>query len=459
MRKYGVLFFLFISLRASGQQCDCEKEFLYVKGFIEQNYAGFKDKQAQMTKARYSEITQKFGALSKETTENCLLVIAQYLDSFKDQHIQVGSRFDATKIDSNYISQRPVFKLSDEKLAALSRSTGKEGIYVFRHDSSYKIAVVKDSTALHDYVGVIIGSRLPHWKKGQLKFEAKRVNDSLYKGVLYMRNHMPKVEYFSFGKNRVSGDWQREGTAWDNTPYTYTPVAAQKLSDKTLYLKIASFSPSNAKNIDSLLKAHEATLASTPNLVLDLRDNGGGSDFTYLPLLPYLYTQPVKGIGVDVLATQSNIDGWKVLLNDDEIPEQNKKSIAGIIANMEQHKGQLVSIVPDYIDSSYKPMAYPKKVVVLINRGCASTTEQFLLYARQSAKVVLVGEPTQGTLDYSNMREAPLPCMPYVLYYATTRSRRLDVGQGIDNVGIQPTVLLPNGKDWIEEARKIAEAH
>ena len=459
MRKFGFLFFLFISLQGYGQNCNCEKEFLYVKGFIEQNYAGFKDKQAQMTKAGYNEMARKFQALSKGATENCLLVIAQYLDSFKDQHIQMGSRFDATKIDTAYIAQRPLVQLSDEKLAALSRSTGKEGIYVFRHDSSYKIAVLKDTTALHDYVGVLMSSKLPHWKKGQLKFEAKRVNDSLFKGVLYMRNHMPKVEYFSFGKDRISGDWLREGTAWENESYTYTPVAARQLSDKTMYLKIANFSPSNAKNIDSILKAHEATLASTPNLVLDLRDNGGGSDFAYMPLLPYIYTHPVKGIGVDVLATESNIAGWKVLLDDNDIPEQNKKAISGIIADMEKHKGQLVNIASDYIDSSYKPTPYPKKVVVLINKGCASTTEQFLLYARQSSKVILAGEPTQGTLDYSNMREAPLSCMPYVLHYATTRSRRLDVGQGIDNVGIQPAITLSNNKDWIEEARKIAEAN
>jgi len=448
---------LFISFSGYSQDCNCEKEFLYVKGFIEQNYAGFKDKQAQITKTAYDEMSRKFQSLSKSATENCLLLIAQYLDSFKDQHIQIGSRFDATKLDSNDISKRPLFKVSNQKLAALSRATGKEGIYVFRHDSSYKIAVIKDSTAVHDYVGVIINSKLPYWKAGQLKFEAKRVNDSLYKGILYMRNHMPKVEYFFFGKNRVGGDWLREGAVWEEANYDYTPVAAQQLSSKTLYLKIASFSPSNAKNIDSLLKAHEAALATTPNLVLDLRDNGGGSYFTYAPLLPYLYTQPVKSIGVDVLATESNINGWKVLLDDPEIPEQNKKSIAGIIANMEKQKGGLVNIVSDYVDSSYQPMPYPKKVVVLMNGGCASTTEQFLLFAKQSNKVILVGEPTQGTLDYSNMREANFSCMPYVLRYATTRSRRLDVGEGIDNVGIQPHILLTKNKNWIEEAQKIAE--
>jgi C-terminal processing protease CtpA/Prc len=110
------------------------------------------------------------------------------------------------------------------------------------------------------------------------------------------------------------------------------------------------------------------------------------------------------------------------------------------------------------VDSSYQPLPNPKKVLILINRGCASTTEQFLLYARQSSKVILAGEPTQGVLDYSNMRDAPFSCMSYVLRYATTRSRRLDVGEGIDNIGIKPQIKLERNGDWIKQARKIIEA-
>lgn len=460
MNKYLFLLFAFISFETYGQYCNCEQEFLYIKGFIEKNYAGFKDKQEQMTDKGYSQIVKKFQNLSKSTTakENCLLIIAQYLDSFKDQHIQISPRFDATKNDTGYINQRTLIPLSEKKLAALSKSKGKEGIYQFRHDSSYKIAVFKDRSALHDYIGVVVDSKLPTWKRGHLKFEAKQINDSVFKGVLYMRNHMPKIEYFDFGKDRIAGDWQREGTAFKKISYNYIPVSGQKLSDKTLYLKISSFSGSNAKNIDSLFKAHAATLSSTPNLIIDLRDNGGGSDFSFTPILPYIYTHPVKGIGVDVLATESNITGWKKVLENKDLPEQNRAAISNMIAEMELNKGKLVNIASDYVDSSYQPLPNPKKVLILINRGCASTTEQFLLYARQSSKVILAGEPTQGVLDYSNMRDAPFSCMSYVLRYATTRSRRLDVGEGIDNIGIKPQIKLERNGDWIKQARKIIEA-
>jgi len=68
-----------------------------------------------------------------------------------------------------------------------------------------------------------------------------------------------------------------------------------------------------------------------------------------------------------------------------------------------------------------------------------------------------MGDNTSGTLDYSNVREAPFLCMPYILCYSTTRSRRLDVGQGIDNIGVKPNIELKPGTDWIEAAVKELE--
>ncbi|HNU87249.1 MAG TPA: S41 family peptidase [Ferruginibacter sp.] len=457
MRFLKLFLLLLLCSNAQAQTCDCEKEFLHIKQFMEHNYAGFGDKLKFIGKKEYDKKAGELQQFSKTAKENCLLIISRYLDIFKDNHIQVSSAFDATKYDSLYISNRPLVNIPAEKIEALRRSTTHEGIYNFNFDSVYTIAVYKDKTPLHDYVGVLIDSKLPHWKRGMLKFEGKLVNDSLMKGILYMRNHMPKVDWFFLGKNSIGGDWQREGTKREKFVSNYQPVASKKLSGKTFYIKISNFNPSNYKLIDSLFKANQETLNSTPNLVLDLRDNGGGADFAYTPILPYISTGPVKTIGVDVLATEDNIAGWKKILGEEDIPEESKKSIRAMIEKMENNKGRLVNIADDETDSAYKQQPYPQKVAVLINRGCASTTEQFLLHAMQSSKVILMGENTDGTLDYSNMRDASFSCMPYTLHYATTRSRRLDAGQGIDDTGIKPNRILQPGTDWIAEAVKILE--
>lgn len=408
MKIIKLFLLLFIINNANAQTCDCEKEFLHIKQFMEHNYAGFTDKLKLLTKSGYDKKANEFYKLSKSGGDNCVLIISQYLDMFKDDHIQVSATF-STAFDSAYISRRKQIDLPAGKTEALRTSTTHEGIYNFNFDSAYTIAVYKDKTPLHDYIGVIIDSKLPSWKKGMIKFEAKYVNDSLLKGILYVRNHMPKVEWFYLGKNSIGGDWQREGTKKEKRSFTYVPVSSKKLSDKTLYIQVSDFDPSNYKRIDSIFKANQEALNSMPNLVLDLRDNGGGSDFSYTPILPYIVTGPVKNIGVDVLATEANIAGWKKVLSDPDIPDDNKKSISRMIETMENNKGKLVNIVDDEIDSSYKTLAYPRKVAILINRGCASTTEQFLLAAMQSSKVTLMGESTNGTLDYSNMRDSSFP--------------------------------------------------
>jgi hypothetical protein len=442
------------------QTCDCEAEFKHVKDLMEQNYAGFKDKQALMTKAGYEKLVNEFLQYSKlpHSNEECIFILSQFLDNFKDNHVSVRSNLGG-KTDSAFIKQRQIIEISDEKYKELLKSKSKEGIYYFNWDTAaYKIAVIKDKTPIHDYIGVIVSSNLPGWKKGMLKLDAKMVNDSVAKGVLYMRNQMPAVNGFMFKGNTIYGDWQRVGTVREKQqPANYVPVASKKLDDKTLYIKISNFGTSNAKNIDSVFKVNEEALKNMPYLVLDLRNNGGGADYTYEPILPYVYTNPVRSIGVDVFATETNIAGWKKYLEDKDMPDENKKSISGTIEQMEANKGKWVNIADDYVDSARKPLHYPSKVVILIDKGCASTTEQFLLYARQSSKVILAGENTSGTLDYSNVVAAPFVCMPYVLQYSSSKSRRLNINQGIDNIGIKPDKQLDPKDDWLKAAVSILE--
>ena len=119
---------------------------------------------------------------------------------------------------------------------------------------------------------------------------------------------------------------------------------------------------------------------------------------------------------------------------------------------MEANKGKFVNYVSENVDSSLTPLPNPAKIIILINRGCASTTEQFLLAARQSGKVRLMGQNTSGTLDYSNVRETRLLCMPYVLGYSTTRSQRVNNHEGIDNIGIKPDHYLDVSADWLTAA-------
>jgi C-terminal processing protease CtpA/Prc len=194
-----------------------------------------------------------------------------------------------------------------------------------------------------------------------------------------------------------------------------------------------------------------------PYLILDLRNNGGGADFSYSPITPYLYTNTFRHIGADVLSTDDNIAGWAAIATTDGIPPYQKLFIRDVIEKMQQCKGKLVSFSDDRNVSLDSVAPYPNKVVILINKNCGSTTEEFLLLAKQSSKVTLMGEHTAGVLDYSNMRGTDFSCMPYMLYWATSRSRRIDEGIAIDNVGITPDKILRPEQNWIDEAKYFVE--
>lgn len=182
-------------------------------------------------------------------------------------------------------------------------------------------------------------------------------------------------------------------------------------------------------------------LNSTPNLILDLRDNGGGSDNACEGLIPYFYTQPIKMIGADILASETTISAYKKYLDDKNLSKADFDNINNKVARMEKAKEQWVRNNEDETDSSLQPKPYPKKIVILINKWCGSSTEELLLAARQSSKVILACENTVGNLDYSNIVQIPFSCFPYTLVYPTTRSRRLNTHQGIDNIGIAPIPL------------------
>jgi len=170
-----------------------------------------------------------------------------------------------------------------------------------------------------------------------------------------------------------------------------------------------------------------------------------------------VYTGPIKHIGNDLLSTDANIAGWKNILNDNDRSEENKQSLRKTVASLEANRGKMVMNANDFDITGYKIQPNPAKVVILIDNNCASTTEEFLLQSRQSKKVTLMGQNTSGTLDYSNVIQAPFSCMPYVLNYSSSRSRRVDVGQGIDETGIKPAVYLQEKDDWIKKAQETLE--
>lgn len=118
---------------------------------------------------------------------------------------------------------------------------------------------------------------------------------------------------------------------------------------------------------------------------------------------------------------------------------------------MKENPGKLLKFGADGIVKLDAVLSNPRRIAILINKDCGSSAEEFLLRAKESKKVVLLGQPTSGTLDYSNLIPGKFPCDVYNISYPFTRTRRSFL---VDKEKIQPNVYLADDQNWIDEAKK-----
>lgn len=220
------------------------------------------------------------------------------------------------------------------------------------------------------------------------------------------------------------------------------------LSAKTLLLTLKNFAPYNRDALIALIQARREDLEGHPNWIIDVRGNGGGSDNSYTPLMPWLIPDEYASAGTAILATPANIEGWTrvcALYAPDDAECQS--SLSDWIARMRKAAPGTYVAMDDSGAMSYGRVEglephCPLRVAIIIDGGCGSSCEQFALDARQSFNVKLIGRHTAGSLDYSNVRPHDLPSGRRRLWYATTRSARIP-GLMVDVAGVPPDIYLP----------------
>ncbi|MCG2617961.1 S41 family peptidase [Terrimonas sp. NA20] len=450
--------------------CTAAKSFDSLHLFLKENYAGYSDKVNASNKKEFALFTEKHIRAIQKTKKKAYSyqVIKDWLKFFKDEHLSMSVQFDTANgklaRDIAAVEQFPMEGISTPFLEKTT-SASIEGIY-YTSDSSYKVAVVKNDNGFRKYAGIILSAKAPEWKPGNVKFElvpGKGSNE--YDVIWYNRYHYPIFGELDFSKGNSfhTQGWYKSNYEKPGLSNSYTPLFEEEklhnaffrqLDDQTSYIRISSFDANFIQSIDSVIKTNTALLESLPYMIIDVRGNGGGADISYRPLKRFMYTDPVKNIGVDLLATPYNIDITLQLINSiSGMPEADKKEYSDLMENARKSNKRMFNFFPDTTITS-EAIPFPKKIAVIINGRCGSTTEQFLLEARQSKKVRLFGTHSMGVLDYANVREKEI-CNDFTVNYPTTRSRRIDIGEGIDNVGIRPDVVLDfNNPDWLITVQK-----
>jgi len=252
-------------------------------------------------------------------------------------------------------------------------------------------------------------------------------------------------------------DWSPSGDAKSSDDGVDSDGASKAsirwLSHKTVVLTFPTFYPSATGSIATMMTENRSRLGRTPNWIIDVRSNDGGNDATYAPITAAVIGNPILVAGVEFLSTPANVEGTAGLCDlwapgDTKCPE----AIEPLVTLMRSAKSGTYVPHPTLgdtvtkIEPSEPGRRRPGRVAVLIDQGCGSSCEQFVLAMQQAWNVKTFGRRTAGALDYSNLRPHKLPSGKRVVLYATSRSKRLP-HMPVDAVEILPEIFLPPPAD------------
>lgn len=478
MKLLSILTFLCLPLFIFAQDCDCESNFQWLKKTFEDNDAGYVYALQKKGRELYEDHNSRIAARvpAAETLQECRAVLSEWLTFFRPGHVSIQLHESVTQQSTN---EGPVNSFPDwetyvmpaedfrDYLAQKGKDPAFEGIW---QTSSYSIGIKKEGDT---YVGFIVESGAETWKESQVKLKFQD-QDNTGSGVFYMYDHSPrefdKVQligqnYLQLGNFMLSRQYPEltddsKFEAYFQSMDATLPYLDQ-IGESTLYLRIPSFQGTEKKAIDSVIAANREKILATENLIIDIRNGTGGSDSSYKELLPLLYTNPIREVGVEYLSTKLNNQRMLDFINKPEygFDAEGKKWAQKSYDKLAKQEGAWVNLnnsdvtIIEY-DTVYP---FPKNVGIIINGGNGSTDEQFLIAAKQSKKVKLFGTSTMGVLDVSNMYFVSSPSKEFYLGYSLTRSLRIP-DFTIDEHGVQPDFFMDSGipeYEWVRYAESI----
>ena len=287
-----VLCSLTLSLYSQTEGCNCSDNVVFLDQKVRKTPAYKLHKKAyQQT---YDEISEQ--AKSVENLYDCHVLLNSLLLPINDNHSRVYStdvgltkdikndpeKFADFKNSKLYTSYRQP-KMDLDSLTKVLQSSPKEAITGLYSIKEYLTIGVYKHLDENNYKAIVLESEVEHWERGELlsTLIPLRKNTFLSIGGSLSSKRLiaytEKIEAGFFHYVGFKKDVEQQLFALETlSDKTYDRL---ELSDDITYLKIGSFSswyPALGEAED-FYKTLEGTL-SKPNLIIDLRNNGGGGE-------------------------------------------------------------------------------------------------------------------------------------------------------------------------------------
>ena len=469
MKKYILIFLVLVSINSSGQTCDCNKYFEWTKSMIEENDAGANYAINSKGREFYNVYNQSFQekAVNINSINDCVSLLRSWLSFFRKGHIglYLNSNEDLQSVTQEHLIFKKKTSKEIEKIEKDVLRNDIQNIEYFWKIADYSIVIKKEK---EHYIGFLNCDYGENWKKGDVKFY---FDLNFTKGVYFNGDRSTeKIQNIQYLENkfllldnslvtkmddriRLTNETElKYKIRFEENPFIY------QINNETIYIKLPSFSQEYKAQVDSLVLDWDIKLRKTKNLIIDVRNNGGGADKTYHSILPYIATNNIYINQIEYLSSRINNEEWENILKTPDLPEFDRNLISDFTKRLNQNFGgfEKLFLEENYLGVTFLPFenifSHPKNVAILINKNTGSAAEQFIQDARQSWKVKLFGQQTAGALDVSNVKSITSPDNLLTLVYATSRYVTFNK-LIIDDIGILPDFYINeniNEEEWIK---------
>ncbi|MFT4204265.1 MAG: S41 family peptidase [Chitinophagaceae bacterium] len=478
MKKIFLLSLLFILTKSYGQNCNCNESLHYVENLIEKNSPSYindvidlhKEKKYQQFK---NGLDKKSLQLNISDSFSCMSLISQYFSFFRDEHIQMNYKdsfwgnldFDDTLATKIFFKKYPFVnnytipnKVDNKSIVGYWQS----------EDGRNKFLIVPDTSAVREYAGIVLNGDSLFWSKNQIMFEFTQKGNNEYRCTRWVSSRQPRTYTAQLNDSILviarTHKFLRVKDANHEIPRQMLAYGGafsfKELSPSTNYIRIPTFYESH-DIIDSIINVNKALIESKPNLIIDIRDNGGGSDDSYAPLLPYIYnTKKVSSpYTMSFYATKHNNEGFENAVRKNGYFKRDSTKFLDMFKEHRQNEGNFMQ--PHFssiaIDTIFE---YPKRVAIITNSGDASSAEGFVMVAKESSKVTTYGENTGGCFNYGNIIMTSVPCLPIVIGVPTSKVFFVHPEyKNLEDIGFKPDVSLIQYKSdkWIDVVKEKME--
>lgn len=235
-----------------------------------------------------------------------------------------------------------------------------------------------------------------------------------------------------------------ESADTENTEHTTktSELVTSIYDERTAYIKIDSFELTNYQKDKEILESFFEEITDIPNLIIDLRDNSGGSDLYWRDLIVKPNAKGNMTSERYFLFNKSEItDNYVSAL---EISESEIDELPELL--LSQYKNCFTHYTTDTDIFEVAENPYSGTIWVLIDDTVYSSSENFVMFCKNTGFATLVGTPTNGDGGMADPLLVSLPNSGLIVRFSMFYGLNGD-GSGNEANGTKPDIIISENED------------